>query len=118
MRHIFTQVYNYSVHIMLFWSDIPLQKQEKNMIYLQQKIDLYNENMTCKICLDKTVNIAFRPCGHCISCSLCANQLQECGVCRSKIQGCIKVIIPTAKRKQTGFVGKPNYLNIRKIINA
>ena len=52
MRHILRQIYNYSVHIMLFWSDIPLQKQEKIMMYLQQKIDLYNENMTCKICLD------------------------------------------------------------------
>ncbi|VDI63716.1 Hypothetical predicted protein [Mytilus galloprovincialis] len=45
------------------------------------------ERMLCKICCENIVCIAFLPCGHLISCSLCAPSLGNCPVCRTEVKG-------------------------------
>ncbi|KAG1647687.1 Baculoviral IAP repeat-containing protein 7-B [Nymphon striatum] len=45
------------------------------------------EQKQCKICLERDVGVTFLPCGHYLSCNLCAPSLVECPVCRTYIQG-------------------------------
>jgi hypothetical protein len=46
---------------------------------------------TCCICLDRAPACAFVPCGHMVSCCVCAESLWDCPVCRSEIAFYMKV---------------------------
>lgn len=39
----------------------------------------------CQICYDRRKNCVFLPCGHLITCVICANKIKMCCVCRKKI---------------------------------
>jgi len=45
--------------------------------------DFY-ERVECKICLERHVDVALRPCGHCV-CATCAPTLRECPFCRAPV---------------------------------
>ena len=53
----------------------------------------------CKICLEKDVQVVFIPCGHTVSCQVCAQRLtdekdpskRKCPVCRKNIEGKVRV---------------------------
>jgi len=51
------------------------------------------EQKTCILCIDKDKEIVFVPCGHLCTCSVCAQSLIKCPVCRSNIQQRIKTFI-------------------------
>lgn len=53
----------------------------------------FMKDVTCKICLDEEMSIAFLPCRHMSTCSSCAAQLSLCPICRAKIKNAIKPII-------------------------
>uniref|UniRef100_A0A1I8G0C6 RING-type domain-containing protein n=1 Tax=Macrostomum lignano TaxID=282301 RepID=A0A1I8G0C6_9PLAT len=46
---------------------------------------------TCKVCMDKEVNIMLLDCGHVACCSVCAKSLKTCPICRAFIRGVVFV---------------------------
>ena len=60
---------------------------------LKKEIKRLNEEKLCKICLDKSSEIVFRPCGHFASCNTCAISLKNCPMCRKEIISCFRVYI-------------------------
>ncbi|XP_067667614.1 putative inhibitor of apoptosis [Haliotis asinina] len=52
------------------------------------------ERRTCKICKTEVVSELFLPCGHLVTCSLCAPKVTDCCVCRKTILGTVKVFLP------------------------
>ena len=52
-------------------------------------------NNKCVICLDRSLSVAIRPCGHVIACFDCAQKLpNECPICRSVILDTLRVYFP------------------------
>ncbi|KAI8742848.1 baculoviral IAP repeat-containing protein 8, partial [Biomphalaria glabrata] len=51
------------------------------------------KKVTCKICYQQRLKIIFLPCGHLISCYICADRLVRCPLCRHTIQEKIEVIM-------------------------
>lgn len=49
--------------------------------------------LTCKVCLEELVCITFVPCGHLVSCAVCAPALHECPICRKAIRGTVKTLM-------------------------
>ena len=50
-------------------------------------------NMTCKICLDASVDTLFLPCRHLVSCEECASAVKSCPLCRTLIIGTVKTFL-------------------------
>jgi hypothetical protein len=44
------------------------------------------EGQTCAICLERPPNVTFVPCGHKMTCEICAARVTECPSCRRPIQ--------------------------------
>ncbi len=55
------------------------RKESKSLENLE-----HDENL-CKICLAKSLEIIFQPCGHVCSCLNCSQKLIKCPICRQKI---------------------------------
>ena len=51
------------------------------------------EILTCKMCLDKKMEVLFLPCAHLAVCGTCAPTFSKCLICRSEISEFIKVFI-------------------------
>ena len=51
------------------------------------------EERSCKVCLKEEVCIVFDPCKHLATCSKCSPKLNECPVCRGKIDKKFKVFV-------------------------
>jgi len=47
----------------------------------------------CKICLTLPIRIAFQPCRHACCCETCANQVDECPLCRARIRERLTVYV-------------------------
>jgi len=60
-------------------------KKVEVMVKIKDKI--------CCLCMDKQTNIAFSPCGHICVCFRCGEEINQCPLCRSKIQLKVKVFI-------------------------
>jgi len=69
--------------------------KEKGFDYIKAttaaKLRYKNEDMTCKVCMMHEADTLFMPCGHCVTCSSCADELQarnsRCPMCRADIEG-------------------------------
>ena len=44
------------------------------------------EERTCKVCLKEEACMMFDPCGHLSTCKKCSTDLNECPICRKKIE--------------------------------
>ena len=51
------------------------------------------EERTCKVCLKEEVCILFDPCGHLSICTKCSSDLNECPICRRKINKKIRAFV-------------------------
>lgn len=51
--------------------------------------------LTCRICMDATIDHVFFPCGHVIACGTCAKRCETCPLCRGVINEFRHVFIPT-----------------------
>ncbi|XP_050437012.1 E3 ubiquitin-protein ligase MYLIP-like [Adelges cooleyi] len=51
--------------------------------------------LTCRICMDATIDHVFFPCGHVIACGTCAKRCDACPLCRGTIEESRHVFIPT-----------------------
>ena len=48
------------------------------------------DEQTCKVCLDRTSNCVFQPCGHVCCCVECAGAVNKCPICRQALKTIIK----------------------------
>jgi hypothetical protein len=73
-------------------SSLTKQKNEDTIEAAQLKEEnerLKNERL-CVVCLDKVKNIIFLPCAHLAACLECSFSLQNCPMCRTKIQATVR----------------------------
>ena len=47
----------------------------------------------CIICYTNDKSIVFIPCGHFLSCGVCAASFKSCPTCRADIQGCVRAYL-------------------------
>ena len=59
----------------------------------RRRIQELQDARECKVCFDKNADVVLMPCGHLCSCTSCAQLLQECPVCRKKIDTAIRTYI-------------------------
>uniref|UniRef100_A0A8C4S8X1 RING-type E3 ubiquitin transferase n=1 Tax=Erpetoichthys calabaricus TaxID=27687 RepID=A0A8C4S8X1_ERPCA len=64
-------------------SNLPMEEQLRRL----------QEERTCKVCMDKEVNIVFIPCGHLVVCKECAPSLRKCPICRSVVKGTVRTFL-------------------------
>ena len=48
----------------------------------------------CVVCADREKSYTFIPCGHMACCSICADRLEICPVCRAPVNSTVKTFIP------------------------
>ena len=51
------------------------------------------EERACKVCMKDEVSILFDPCGHLATCTQCSLKLNECPICRRKINKKIRAYV-------------------------
>jgi hypothetical protein len=78
----FIQLEIIKMYVFVYFPERKVLKEENRVL---------KEQMMCKICMDKDANTVFLPCGHLVSCVDCANALTKCAVCRTIIQGTVRV---------------------------
>ncbi|VDI13526.1 Hypothetical predicted protein [Mytilus galloprovincialis] len=52
------------------------------------------DKLTCTICMENPVAIAFLPCGHLVCCLDCAPAMRKCPICNELVKGTIKTFFP------------------------
>lgn len=67
----------------LIFADLPMEEQLRRL----------QEERTCKVCMDKEVNIVFIPCGHLVVCKECAPSLRKCPICRGMVKGTVRTFL-------------------------
>ena len=61
----------------------------------QEKSESPERSKECKICMDKDLSVALRPCGHIVVCEDCVGKLsRKCPTCRETIIGTLKIYLP------------------------
>jgi hypothetical protein len=69
-------------------------KLQNNSIIEEEYDDIFeekeDENLCC-ICFEEEKNMVFSPCGHICTCSECSAIVNDCPICRKKIDQKIKV---------------------------
>ena len=63
---------------------------------LQEKLAKMEEALKCRICMDARIDVVFCPCGHMVSCAVCASNLHQCPICRGVITNAQHVFLPVA----------------------
>ncbi|KAF3840815.1 hypothetical protein F7725_006677 [Dissostichus mawsoni] len=71
------------VHLLRDLMDLPMEEQLRRL----------QEERTCKVCMDKEVNIVFIPCGHLVVCKECAPSLRKCPICRGLVKGTVRTFL-------------------------
>lgn len=51
------------------------------------------KNVECKICMVEEVGVVFLPCGHLLSCVMCAPAMAQCPLCRQQILGRVRTFL-------------------------
>ena len=70
--------------------------QSDTVTVLQEKLSTMEEALKCRICTDARIDVVFCPCGHMVSCSSCASNLDQCPICRGTITNVQHVFLPIA----------------------
>ncbi|KAK0042866.1 E3 ubiquitin-protein ligase XIAP [Biomphalaria pfeifferi] len=60
---------------------------------LKESNNILRQQTTCKICMDREVDIVFLPCGHLVSCTECAVAMKDCPVCRAHVRGTVRAFM-------------------------
>ncbi|XP_076454610.1 E3 ubiquitin-protein ligase LRSAM1-like isoform X2 [Babylonia areolata] len=60
----------------------------------QDSVTARGINSECVVCLDRTSEVIFLPCGHVCTCPVCTAPLTECPMCRAPISQRIKLSVP------------------------
>ncbi|CAL1544052.1 unnamed protein product [Lymnaea stagnalis] len=48
----------------------------------------------CIICVEKSANVAFVPCGHVACCQACSRLFGRCPICRGDVGSCLRIFVP------------------------
>lgn len=79
--------------------DQAIREKEEREAAIERCVDLrISEAMTCKICMDHTINTMFNPCCHVMACDNCAARCDNCPNCRVKITKVVKIFLPPELR--------------------
>lgn len=70
------------------------QNADAQATQLQQKLTRMEDSFKCKICMDAQIDTVFCPCGHMVSCHVCAGNVNLCPICRGMIQHVQHVFFP------------------------
>ncbi|XP_077976844.1 baculoviral IAP repeat-containing protein 7-like [Glandiceps talaboti] len=57
---------------------------------LKRELETLRDQKTCKVCMDREVNMLFQPCGHLVTCEVCSAALRQCPICRKTIRSSIR----------------------------
>uniref|UniRef100_A0A3B3ZPH6 RING-type domain-containing protein n=1 Tax=Periophthalmus magnuspinnatus TaxID=409849 RepID=A0A3B3ZPH6_9GOBI len=70
------------------------REEEREMLAeAMEQLRRLQEERTCKVCMDKEVNIVFIPCGHLVVCKECAPSLRKCPICRGLVKGTVRTFL-------------------------
>ncbi|XP_077402386.1 baculoviral IAP repeat-containing protein 2 [Vanacampus margaritifer] len=67
--------------------------QDLSGLPMEEQLRRLQEERTCKVCMDKEVNIVFIPCGHLVVCKECAPSLRKCPICRGLVKGTVRTFL-------------------------
>lgn len=59
--------------------------------FLRQENEMMREQRRCKRCNRAEVETLFLPCRHLVACEECADQVEDCFVCDTKILGTVRI---------------------------
>nr|CAB3225610.1 ZF(RING)-14 zinc finger protein [Phallusia mammillata] len=62
----------------------------QNEDHLKQRLQQLQDEKLCKVCLDRTADVVFIPCGHICCCLECTRALRACPICRVRIEKAVK----------------------------
>lgn len=66
----------------------------------EDKLHRLMDSLTCRICMDNQIDVAFLPCAHMVTCHKCASRIDKCPVCRSEFTKAQKLHLPCEFTKQ------------------
>uniref|UniRef100_A0A1B0GMP8 RING-type domain-containing protein n=1 Tax=Phlebotomus papatasi TaxID=29031 RepID=A0A1B0GMP8_PHLPP len=76
-----------------------LAEQEARRGQMEKMVsDRISEAFTCRVCMDKSIDTMFAPCGHVACCRACAEMCDGCPLCRSTIDRINRIFLPTELR--------------------
>jgi len=84
-----------------WWHSLNMLEKDKIVDHLEDSLQTYKSELSCKVCLEKEVSRVFQPCGHLTCCTDCAKMLRECPICRVTIKSLVVVVLPKPKTKIT-----------------
>ncbi|XP_033124411.1 E3 ubiquitin-protein ligase RNF34-like [Anneissia japonica] len=64
---------------------------EKSRGDLLRELTDLNDEMSCKVCMDRDSNVLLTPCNHLVCCDSCSVRLASCPICRTKVGEVVKV---------------------------
>ena len=70
------------------------QTGDAEVAQLQEQLTKMEDSLKCKICMDAQIDTVFCPCGHMVSCNVCAANIELCPICRAQIQNAQHVFFP------------------------
>ncbi|ADD73784.1 IAP-2 [Lymantria xylina nucleopolyhedrovirus] len=56
-------------------------------------VDVYEDDINCKICFERPRNVCFLPCRHLCACAVCARRCSACCICRQTILNKIEIYL-------------------------
>lgn len=70
-------------------------KGQKDNLYekLEEENATLKHQITCRVCLDESVDMLFLPCRHLVCCSSCGNNCKKCPLCRQTIIAAVKTFL-------------------------
>lgn len=73
-------------------SDCSNIEKPKSQI-LEDEVRRLKEARLCKVCMDNEVGVVLLPCGHLVTCTICASSLLKCPVCRESIKATVRTFL-------------------------
>ena len=74
---------------------LDLKNSDDKSEQAQEESESPERSKECKICMDKDLSVALRPCGHIVVCEYCVGKLsRKCPTCRETIIGTLKIYLP------------------------
>ena len=70
-------------------SELADERQSRRVA--ESQVANYRSRVRCVMCLEEERSVLFQPCWHLVSCSPCADKVGICPVCRTQIEGRLKV---------------------------
>lgn len=65
--------------------------------HLQDRLQVISNALTCQVCCDQPLEVAFIPCGHQVCCKECAKRCSTCPICRQEISSRLTVFLPIGR---------------------